>query len=82
MSVSVYSIHAEESRCIKQGSYKLYFNDDSLCLTDGVRTISINLNSFEIYDPTTSTALLPYDSSGVIAYTSQTVKTCLESIIS
>ena len=81
MSYSILSIKSEESKCLKQGNYKLYFKDDSLCLTDGVRTISINLNTFEIYDPTTSTALLPYYYAGVMTYSNQTVKACLESII-
>ena len=81
MSISILSLKSEESRCIKNGNYKLYFENDNLCISDGIKTLSINLNNYEIYDPTTSTALLPYNYNGDVGYRILTVSDCIMELL-
>ena len=81
MSFSILSLKSEESKCIKNGNYKLYFDNNNLCISDGIKTVSINLNNYELYDPTTSTSLLPYNYNGDVGYRILTVSDCIMELL-
>ena len=55
MSVSLLSIQSEESKCIKNGNYKLFFKNGLLCITDGVNLITLDLSTSQILNWTPDT---------------------------
>ena len=81
MSIAAYSVVSEECKKLKNGKYSLFFKDNLLCISDGTKVIAMDLNTFALYDPTTSTALLPYINNNKLEYKSTTVKASLANII-
>ena len=74
------SILSLESKKLKIGKYSMWFENNIIYCTDGTKTVQLDLNDMSIvpYDPTSDTALLPYETDNMsIAIKNQTIYNAL-----
>jgi hypothetical protein len=77
------SIFANESEELVNENYRLYFEDDRLCITNGDSTLYLDLNRdiYETYLPDQTITPIPITNSGVVEYQDQTLVDCLIEIL-
>jgi hypothetical protein len=77
------SIFSNESEELVNENYRLYFENDQLCVTNGDTTLYLDLNQgiYETYLPDQTITSLPTLETGMIEYNDQTLVNCLIEIL-
>jgi hypothetical protein len=82
-ALSYKSIFSNESEELVNENYRLYFENDQLCVTNGDTTLYLDLNRdiYETYLPDQTITSLPSIKTGMIEYNDQTLVNCLIEIL-